>query len=294
MLVIMHFTSRGLIFRLVSRAPFRKELRKLTFASLDRRPYHQIIRCDKDPQYTATPEAEDLTMIYRPLFWTAYWCEDWLNSSGYRGGVSSVVISSASAKTAFCLAYLIAKRVNRGEAKQMRVLGLTSRRNMGFTQGLGLYDEVIEYGEIGGYFGSKCAEEKWLYIDVAGNEELNAEVESYLGQRLKAVVQLGVTTHSPRSPATSKIKDLGKENFFMPEWLDVRRSQLPVQEIIQRQNKAWAEMMQDCKLWIELERVHGADKVMLAYERVIREGFTPTVGHVWSMWDDPAAVRARL
>jgi hypothetical protein len=40
---------------------------------LDRRPYNQLMRCSVDPQYNPSPEIEDLTMLYRPLFWTAFW-----------------------------------------------------------------------------------------------------------------------------------------------------------------------------------------------------------------------------
>lgn len=43
----------------------------LDLVALDRRPYNQLRRCATDPQYN--PEVEDLTMLYRPLFWTSYW-----------------------------------------------------------------------------------------------------------------------------------------------------------------------------------------------------------------------------
>src|SRR5260221_6005164 len=157
------------------------------------------MRCEVDPQYTPTPEGEDLTMIYRPLFWTAYWCEDWLYSSNYRDGVSGIVISSASAKTAFCLAYVIEKRVKSGEVQGMKVVGLTSGRNLEFTKGLGLYDVVVEYDQIGEYFMERNAEERWLYIDVAGNEGLNRKIKGCLGQRMVTHVKLGFTSHSPGS-----------------------------------------------------------------------------------------------
>jgi hypothetical protein len=74
----------------------------------DRQPYNQIIQCASDAQYNPLPAIEDLTMLYQPLFWTSCWCEDWLFSSHYRG-TKGVIISSASSKTAFCLAYLIGK-----------------------------------------------------------------------------------------------------------------------------------------------------------------------------------------
>src|SRR5882762_5192718 len=102
------------------------------------------MRCSSDPQYDPSPAIEDLTMLYRPLFWTSYWCEDWMFSSKYRGA-NQILISSASSKTAFCLAYLIKKRIAKGDLSNATLTGITSKRNLGFTKGLHLYDEVLEY-----------------------------------------------------------------------------------------------------------------------------------------------------
>ena len=206
-----------------------------------------------------------------------------------------MVISSASAKTAFCLAYRIGKRVKMGKVEQLQVVGLTSGRNVEFTKGLGLYDAVVEYGGIGEYFKERSAEGRWLYIDVAGNEGVDKKIKDSLGQSLVTHVKLGVTNRSPGSPSKIlKQEDKKTETFFMPEWLATRRLQLSVEQIIKSQNDAWAELMHDCKRWIELEHVFGADKVMLEYERVLKDGFVPKKGFVWSMWDEPVAPSARL
>lgn len=197
------------------------------------------------------------------------------------------MISSASAKTAFCLAYLMGKR----EQKEVRIVGLTSEKNAGFTKGLGLYDAVVEYGAMGEYFGERCTDERWLYVDIAGKEGLNRKMKDCLGARLAKCVRLGVTNVSPRSPKTILKTDKEAEMFFMPEWLAIRRSQLTLEEITKRQNDRWAGFMGDCKKWIELERVYGAESVMLSYERVIKDGFAPTKGYVWSMWDKPVLSR---
>ncbi len=148
---------------------------------IDRRPYNQLLRCANDSQYSPDPKAEDLTMLYRPLFWTSFWCEDWLHSTGYRGGVSSVLISSASSKTAFCLAYNIRKRIARGEIDTAtKVIGLTSRKNVAFTKKLALYDEVLEYGSFASAPSLQAhSERKWLYVDVAGNEDVNKAINAH-------------------------------------------------------------------------------------------------------------------
>ncbi|KAG6841494.1 hypothetical protein C0991_010352 [Blastosporella zonata] len=269
----------------------------------DRRPYNQILRCAADPQYTSDPAIEDLTMLYRPLFWTSYWCEDWLFSSNYCGGASVFLISSASSKTAFCLAYLIKKRVARGElSRNIRIVGLTSKGNVEFTQRLGHYDEVLEYGTFtsGDAFQGRRGDDRWIFVDVASNDALNQRIRSFFmapySPRIAACVSLGLTNLSPGDHSidwsTNTFEASSKpdpsvptsqfwpkfENFFMPEWLNVRKHQLPVSEIFERQNKAWAALMEDCKGWVRMERVYGGPAVKRAYEEVAQRGVGPNRG----------------
>ena len=268
----------------------------------DRRPYNQITRCASDPQYNPSPAIEDLTMLYRPLFWTSYWCEDWLFSSQYRG-TKRVLISSASSKTAFCLAYLIKKRVSRGEISGIQIIGLTSKRNLTFTRGLSLYDEVLDYES----FTSASAlspilgTEAWLYVDVAGSGSLNKRVSSHLDSRLTASIALGLTNLSPSSLDASSIKwstnaftadsaassrsPATLEQFFMPEWLAVRRHQLSIEQITSLQNQAWKDMMDDCGNWVKMVHVFGGSGVKVAYEDVVQGGLGPDTGLIWSMWE---------
>jgi hypothetical protein len=265
-------------------------------------------------------------MLYRPLFWTSFWCEDWIHSSGYRGGVRNFLISSASSKTAFCFAYLVGKRIRRGElSKNMRIIGLTSKRNVAFTKRLGLYDEVLEYETFtsakslqGGQSGT------WIYVDVASNDDLNKRITAHFSSpytgTLAAFILLGMTNLSPTSKDTvgpvqwdqnpfgtsPVINDTSRnptspfwpkvEQFFMPEWLAVRRHQIPIMEIISRQNRAWKDLMMDCTKWVELERVYGPAPVKEAYERLAKEGLGPEKGFIWSLWDDeiPGTILSKL
>ena len=286
-------------------------------ARTDRRPYNQIIRCATDPQYDPDPLLEDLTMLYRPLFWTAYWFEDWLFASNYRGGASFILISSASSKTAFSLAYLIRKRIKNGEIKSnMKIIGLTSRKNVAFTNGLNLYHEVLSYDT---YPGSPLlyakATERWIYVDVAGNENLNRNLFAHFSSpytgRLAACIGLGLTNVSPTSgpvnwsensaaSLTSTLHDGDAsqfwprmQHFFMPEWLEVRRQQLSPSEIAAKQNKAWKELMQDGAGWVKMERCYGVESVQRAFEKLVQDGVGPEVGLIWSLWGR-SQMKARL
>jgi len=280
----------------------------------DRRPYNQIIRCATDPHYIPTPNAEDFTMLYRPLFWTSYWCEDWIHCSNYRAGVSYVLLSSASSKTAFCLAYLIRKRIRRGEvSRDIKIIGLTSKGNVDFTKRLELYHEVLEYDSFTSAPSFQGGQDvRWLYVDVAGNKKLNQRIHAHFASpytgKLAANIILGLTNLQP-SMADTMPKKLGsnpfnvsegttsvaststsafwpqEEFFFMPEWLVIRRHQIPVLEIFRRQNQAWKELMEDCTGWVELQHVYGAAGVDEAYRKLSREGLGPDKGLIWSLWD---------
>jgi hypothetical protein len=235
-------------------------------------------------------------MLYRPLFWTSYWCEDWLFSSQYRGA-KNVLISSASSKTAFCLAYLIGKRVARGELSGVRIVGLTSKRNLVFTNSLSLYDEVLDYDSFTSASSLSIAE-KWLYADVTGNDNLNERVFTHFGSRLVASIALGLTNLSPSSPdasstnwstntftGASSAPPATLEQFFMPEWLAVRRHQLSITQITGLQNRAWKDLMKDCGNWVKMGHVFGGEGVKAAYEDVAKGGLGPDTGLIWSMWE---------
>jgi hypothetical protein len=242
-------------------------------------------------------------MLYRPLFWTSYWCEDWLNASKYRGA-TGVVISSASAKTAFCLAYLIKKRND--SVNKIKVIGLTSKRNVAFTSSLGLYDETLEYDNLETAETLKSNGEKWIYVDVAGNDALNDRVRKHFApqKNVLAGIQLGLTNLSPSAPAaatthfttnTSLIDpnsveptaDFKLEQFFMPEWLTLRQKQLTIAQITEMQAQAWSELMKDGKDWVKIERIYGGPAIVDAYKSIASNGTDPTSGMIWSLWDGP-------
>ena len=252
-------------------------------------------------------------MLYRPLFWTSYWCEDWMYSSNYRAGASRILISSASSKTAFCLAYLIGKRIRCGEInKDTKVIGLTSKKNVEFTKRLGLYNEVLDYDSFtSAHTFQGGQDDRWLYVDVAGNEKLNHQIHAHFASpytgKLAANIVLGLTNLQPSTAATMPKKLGTKKNpfnmtnsedadtsmsafwpleelFFMPEWLDIRRHHIPVLEIARRQNQAWKELMEDCTGWVELKHVYGAVGVEEAYKKLSREGLGPDKGFIWSLW----------
>jgi hypothetical protein len=102
--------------------------------------YNNYARSDADPIYDAAHEDEQI--LLRPLFFTSYLIDDFLDDSDLFGA-RTVVLSSASSKTASALAFQLSRR------KGVDVVGLTSPRSGEFARGLGVYDHVASYQEIG-------------------------------------------------------------------------------------------------------------------------------------------------
>src|SRR4051812_9316729 len=86
-------------------------------------------------------DRERETAILRPLFTTSFLLDDWLDDDGFFGA-RSVVLGSASSKTALGLAFLLAQR------DDIEVVGLTSARNAAFVDKVGYYDRTVTYDAI--------------------------------------------------------------------------------------------------------------------------------------------------
>ena len=85
--------------------------------------YNQYRAVAHDRAYTA--EGEAAQMILQPLFTTSFLIDDFLADNDFFGA-RRVVLASASSKTAYGLAFLLARR------QGCEVVGLTSRANAAF------------------------------------------------------------------------------------------------------------------------------------------------------------------
>ena len=97
--------------------------------------YNRYLRCSSDPAYRVEHEA--LIALLRPLFITSFLIDDFLADNAFFGA-STVLVSSASSKTAYGLGFCLALR--RGSAGAPTSVGLTSPSNLAFTEALGCYD----------------------------------------------------------------------------------------------------------------------------------------------------------
>lgn len=265
----------------------------------DRRPYRQLTFTDTDALYRADREDEMMLCkseaqlhtypfltkyrLDQPLFWTSYWMEDNLHETGYRG-LQNILISSASSKTAFIVAYRIhLRRKSSKGAFNAKIVGLTSASNVEFTRKLGFYDEVYSYDQVAQVKSSGAAEE-WLYIDVSGNQSLNADIAKSVAPKL--TVSLGMTSVEGGDATNIAKGDTSEwESFFMPEWLAVRLKQVGAKGLKEMQKVAWAQLMDDCRSWVQIDTYRGERDVLAAYLKTVKGGVSPDRGQMFTLWD---------
>ena len=236
--------------------------------------YNGYTRCSTDPVYD--PATEPLQMLFRPLFMTDFVLDDWLADNDFFGAADGVaVLSSASSKTSFGLAHLLARRSERPE-----IVGLTSAANLDFVEGLGVYDRVLTYDDV----ATLDADRPSVYVDMAGDAGVRTQVHEHLSG-LAASVQVG-GTHWQQVGGGGHLPGPAPSLFFAPDQIVKRREDWGPGGVESRFADAWAEFLPVVEGWIEVVERHGPDAVADTYREVLDGRADPSVAFVLSMDDD--------
>src|SRR5882757_4462978 len=163
--------------------------------------YNAYARVSGDPAFAG--RQGDFQALLRPLFMLSFLVDDFLAENEFYGA-RSVMLSSASSKTAFGLAHLLHRL-----RKPVRVIGLTSAANSDFVQSLGCYDEVVTYDNV----TSLPANSAVAYVDMAGNSPLRATLHGHFGEQMKYSGIIGLT-HRKSSPDGAQVLPGAKPQFF--------------------------------------------------------------------------------
>jgi hypothetical protein len=230
--------------------------------------YNRYARVDADPVYEA--RYEDQQMLLQPLFFTAYLIDDFLDENRLFG-TSIAVLSSASSKTALTLAFLLDQRDG------VDVIGLTSPKNVGFVEGLGVYDRVIPYDGVASLPGSPS-----VYVDMAGDADLRRAVHQHYGDALAHSSAVGAT-HWSEIGGTPGLPGPRPTLFFAPERAGKRAREWGVEGLNSRMAGAWRPYVEWTAGWLKVLHGHGADAVERVYLELLEGRTDPSIGHVLSM-----------
>lgn len=230
--------------------------------------YNQYANIAADPAYDSAFEPEQT--LFRPLYATGWWAADCVHQDRPR----SVVISSASAKTALATAHQLRRL---GDAE---LVALTSARNADYVRGTGLYHRTIGYDAVASLTTGAPA----TYVDFLGREELIAAAHRALGANLARSILIGATDWGDRpggvQPPKSALTGPVPEFFFVPTYASGRLGAEP---------ELGAAMLGDMRAFyaesgalVTPRRLVGADAILESWARLAAGETPPREGLVLS------------
>ena len=232
--------------------------------------YNQYISTAQDPGYSAAHEDEQ--MLLRPLFMTAFMLDDFLAADAFFGA-RAVVLSSASSKTAFGLAFLLHKRAG------VEVIGLTSAGNVAFVEGLGCYDRVVTYDRV----ASLPADLPAAFVDMAGNGAVVSAVHHHFRDNLKHSAIVGLTHWGQRASADD-LPGAAPALFFAPTQIQKRSREWGPEGLQQRYGAAWTDFLGFTQKRLRVVHGRGEADVERVYLETLAGKVSPDEGHILSLW----------
>ena len=244
-----------------------------TVARLARRPsgYVEVSahRAQLPPTYNAYQAAEpaaddDWRSLLRPLLMTSFLLDDQLSDTS----LTSLVLSSASSKTAMGLAWLARKR-------GVKVIGLTSPGHITLLERTGLYDAVVDYADVDGL----KAEGPAGYVDFAGRGAVTAAVHAALGEALVVSLGVGVTHWDALAAPRPQVPGVTPVFFFAPDRIRQRAQDWGMAELGQRFQAALTAFIAG-NPWMTLKHHAGREALQALYGEVVAGKVRPDEGHI--------------
>ncbi|MGP0102945.1 MAG: DUF2855 family protein [Solirubrobacteraceae bacterium] len=231
--------------------------------------YNRYARTDADPLHDA--EHEDEQMLLRPLFLTSYLIDDFLEDGDFFGA-DTVVLSSASSKTASALAFQLSLR------EGIAVVGLTSARSAEFARELGVYDLIVSYDEL-----DSLPDGRAVYVDMAGDAELRGAVHGHYRDQLAHSAVVGATHHDRMGQVPDALPGPRPTFFFAPDRVTKRAADWGADGLQQRMADAWHPYVAWACGWLEVVHGHGPDALRSAYLDLLDGRIDPAKAHVLSL-----------
>lgn len=232
---------------------------------VDRAPH----RAELPPTYNAYAHApadplDDHRALLRPLLMTSFLLDDFL---GEDEALTSLVLSSASSKTALGLAWF-------AKARGLEVIGLTSPANAGTIEGLGLHDKVLTYGDVAALKTRGPA----AFVDFAGDRSGTARVHAALGASLTRSIIVGAT-HWEAGRDDTAIAGPTPTLFFAPDQIRKRMADWGPGEVETRFDLGLRAFVADSP-WLNLVQHQGQQGLTDAYHMVLEGRVRPQDGHI--------------
>jgi hypothetical protein len=231
--------------------------------------YNLYLLTSADPAYDDDREAEQ--SLFRPLYATGWWAADFINRSAPLPG--TVILTSASAKTALATAHQLKSLGG------VKLIGLTSVRNLEYVQGTGLYDQSVTYDNV----GDIVLEGSVIYVDFLGREDLTTTLHLALGPALRRSVMIGATDWAAKPGGilvpNAKLPGPQPEFFFVPGYAAQRiKEEGPALRVKMTANlRAFYAISNEL---VEPTRLSGPAAVESSWHRLLKGRVPPRLGLV--------------
>ena len=113
-------------------------------------------------------------------------------------------------------------------------------------------------------------------------DRLFSELRRLAGERLRRTVVVGAT-HWERSAVGGPLSGGEAELFFLPPWMEKRRSEWGAGEFGRRYNEAWEAFLPTVEKWMQIQHHSGRDAVEATYRRTLDGDVDPAVGQMLSL-----------
>jgi hypothetical protein len=211
--------------------------------------------------------------LFRPLFSTSFFIDDFLVDNDFFGG-RDVLLSSASSKTSLGLAFLLHKN-RRG---QVGVAGLTSKGNAAFVEKTGYYDRVVTYDAIAQSPRDKAA----VFVDMAGSGEVRAAVHQRWNDNLKYSCAVGAT-HWEQMKPTTDLPGPRPALFFAPDLVKKRTQDWGAEGLKKRLADAVVSFLPTTDKWMKIVHGKGRADIERVYAEMVGGKAKPEEGHMLAL-----------
>ncbi len=218
------------------------------------------------------PAREAHRMLLWPLFFTSFLLDGYLADAGF-WGAGTIVLSSASSKTAIGTAFLLAQR------DDIEVVGVTSARNADFVEALGTYDQVVSYDDL-----SLLPSESAVYADLSGDGELRSAVHHRYGHDLAASLVVGATHWDHGGAPAGELPGPSPSFFFAPDQIRARLRDVGQEALDAELGAAWTNFVDWTDEWFTIVRNDGPQAVETVYRDHLDGRLDASKGLVLSMW----------
>ena len=234
--------------------------------------YNRYLRSSRDPFYT--PDTEDLQALLRPLYQTSWLIDDFLADNDFFGA-RTVLLSSASSKTAWATALLLQQRAG------ITAIGFTAPANMAFCESLGCYGRVLPYADV----ATLDAAAPCVYVDFAGDARFRAQVHEHC-KELRYSCSVG-GTHVGELGGANGLPGPRAILFFAPAQAQKRQADWGSAAFGEKVLAGWrdclARLQEAKRPWLRVQRHDGAPAALRAWQRMAAGDVDPSAGHIVAM-----------